>query len=80
MGITATEIKFAVLIAVAILGWFFRYDLQVITAGDRAGVAYMLNRWTGNVFLVTPSQMREIKVGSSQQGTLIDLDAPPRNH
>lgn len=38
------------------LAWFFRFDFHSRASGG----AFMLNRWTGTVYLVTTSSVREI--------------------
>jgi hypothetical protein len=52
---------FAIVVLLS-LGWFFRYDFQVVATGGQgsAAVAYMLNRWTGTVYLATPTLIREL--------------------
>lgn len=50
----------AVMAALVALGWFFRYDFQVVASGDRFGLAYMLNRWTGTVHFFYPTGRREL--------------------
>lgn len=32
--------------------WLGRWDMQVVGAGDRAGMAYQMDRWTGSTYLV----------------------------
>ncbi len=56
-------IAILIIIASITLGWFFRYDFQIVNPGGQgAGAAgYMLNRWTGTVYFVMPSGIRELR-------------------
>lgn len=62
----------AVAVVLTLLAWFFRYDFQVVNTGGAPG-GYMLNRWTGTVYLVYASGVRELKpfvpLDFSSQGT-----------
>ncbi len=57
------------------LGWFFRYDFQVVSAGaaGNAGMGYMLNRWTGTVYFLAPTFVRELRQDAPTP-TLVPLD------
>lgn len=54
------NIVLAVLLAIFACAWYFRHDFYVVQNGDRAGFAYMLNRWTGTIYVVTPSSVRQV--------------------
>lgn len=56
------RIAFALIVAAVSIGWFFRYDLQVVIPGGQGavGAAYMLNRWTGTVYFIAPTFVREL--------------------
>ena len=68
-------ITILVIAASIVLGWFFRYDLQVIAAGGQgvAGTGYMLNRWTGTAYFLAPTFVRELRQDAPTP-TLVPLD------
>lgn len=55
-----TAVAIALLLALA---WFFRFDFQIASAGGQgvAASGYMLNRWTGNIYFIAPTSIREIR-------------------
>ena len=64
-----TRLAGLVLIILSLAGWFFRYDLVVVPAGGQGivGPAYLLNRWTGTVYIITPRSVRELAGERPQQ-------------
>lgn len=50
----------AIAIAVAWSSWFFRYDTTPASTNE-AAVAVVLDRWTGQVYFVTPKGWRLVE-------------------
>lgn len=50
----------ATLIALS-LGWFFRWETTPISNGNSGGAIYMLNRWTGALYVVYQDERLVVK-------------------
>ena len=44
------------IVGALLLAWFYRYDLQ-----GSVGGAYLLDRWTGDVYYASPSSINKLK-------------------
>lgn len=56
--------KFILPVAATILvAWFFRWDITPVARGDGLGVAYMVNRWTGSVYMLHGVNRIEVTQG-----------------
>lgn len=61
---TQQKILAAFIVSTLVLaGWFLRYDIHVGQVGGEGNIApvYMLNRWTGELYLITPNVVRQVK-------------------
>lgn len=54
---------FSLAVAVLFLAWFFRWDITPIANGDRWGGAYMLNRFTGDVYVLHGTNKLDVTTG-----------------
>ena len=45
-------------ITLVVLGWIFRFEITPLNAGE---TAYLLNRWTGTVYLLDMEASHEVK-------------------
>jgi hypothetical protein len=54
---------FNIAISVVCIAWFFRWDITPISNGDRWGGAYMLNRLTGDVYVLHGTNKLDLSTG-----------------
>lgn len=62
---TRLTIKLLAFIVIGCLlagAWFFRWQITPVQHGDGLGVAYMLNRWTGEHYVLRFEQKMEVKL------------------
>lgn len=52
----ARAITVSLLLLLLAAGWFYRFEAITV---DR-GAAYLLNRWTGDVYLLVPGRIRKL--------------------
>jgi hypothetical protein len=50
----------ATALAAVLLVWLWRYDLHPVPGYADSPVAYMLDRWTGTVYIVHPKGVRKL--------------------
>ena len=56
------EIISVVLLVLAALAWFFRWEVVPITNSEGRGSAYVINRWTGAVFVLVNTTKIEVNM------------------
>lgn len=49
-----------VVVAVVAFGWATRWDITPIPNGDGPGRAYLLNRWTGTLYILNATDQYEV--------------------
>lgn len=50
-----------IILAAILVAWFFRWDVVAVPRGDAIGVAYMINKWTGSVYMLHGSNIIEVR-------------------
>ena len=54
--------KFAALVLVVLtLAWYFRFDFLKIDGGRYSDAVYVVNRWTGTVYLLAGDELIQVK-------------------
>jgi hypothetical protein len=73
--VTRSEKVASAIWIVAIIGaaWLYRYELEVSGGAERPALGYMLDRWTGRVYFLSPNYVRELKPEQSS-ASVLDLD------
>lgn len=53
----------AIVVAVLLAGgWFFRWEVTPISGVEGAARAYMLNRWTGTIYILWNEERLDVKL------------------
>lgn len=51
-----------IILAAIFVAWLFRWDVVAVPRGDAFGMAYMVNRWTGSVYVLHGVRRVEVTI------------------